>query len=164
MNDGKIDNLFLKVGHKQPMKAVDEAKADAGRGLVGDVSYGRKKRQVLFMEHETLDEFGLTPGQVRENVIVSGIPLAGLPAGTRVQAGEALFEVTGDCAPCRFIEDIRPGLQEAMDGRRGTLFRVVEGGMMRPEDEIRIVSRGEEQVARSGERGARGMEHAQGHE
>ena len=40
-------------------------------GLSGDVSYGRKKRQVLFIEKETLDEFGLSPGQVRENVTTS---------------------------------------------------------------------------------------------
>jgi MOSC domain-containing protein YiiM len=141
--NGRIDNLFLKVSHKQPMKAVAEATAEANMGLVGDVSYGRKLRQVLLIERETLDEFGLTPGQVRENAIVRGIALAGLPAGTRVQAGDALLEVTDDCAPCQLIEDIRPGLRSAMDGRRGTLFRVLEGGTIRVDDEIWVVESGE---------------------
>ena len=149
MNDGRIENLFLKARHKQPMKAVDEARAEAGRGLVGDVSYGRKIRQVLLIEKETLDEFVLTPGQVRENAVVSGVALAGLAEGTRVQAGDVLLEVTDDCAPCQLIEDIRPGLQGAMDGRRGTLFRVLEGGTMRLHDEVRVVASNERRVARS---------------
>lgn len=137
--NGKIDNLYLKSGHKMPMKAVSEATAEAKMGLVGDASHGRKLRQVLLIEKETLDEFGLTPGQVRENAVVSGIPLAGLAAGTRVQAGGVLLEVTGDCAPCQLIEDIRPGLQSAMDGRRGTLFRVIEGGTMSVDDAVSVV-------------------------
>jgi MOSC domain-containing protein YiiM len=137
--NGKINNLYLKPAHKQPMKAVSEATADSAMGLVGDVSYGRKLRQVLLIERDTLDEFGLTPGQVRENAVVSGIALAGLPAGTQVQAGGVLLEVTGDCAPCQLIEDIRPGLQSEMEGRRGTLFRVVEGGTMSVNDEVLIV-------------------------
>ena len=49
----------------------------SGKGLDGDVSYGRPKRQVLFVERETLDEFGLQPGQVRENITVAGLKLAG---------------------------------------------------------------------------------------
>jgi MOSC domain-containing protein YiiM len=50
-----------------------------------------------------------------------------------------LFEVTGDCAPCQFIEDIRPGLRDEMDGRRGTLFRVVNGGTIRVNDTVAIL-------------------------
>ena len=38
------------------------------------------------------------------------------------------------------IEALRPGLQAAMQGRRGTLCRVVRGGLMKRGDEI-VVSR-----------------------
>ena len=136
---GRIINLFLKEKHQTPLREVGEATADTGKGLVGDVNYGRSKRQVLFVEKETLDEFGLFPGQVKENVTVTGIALAGLPAGTRLQAGDVLFEVTGDCAPCQQIEDIRPGLRADMTGRRGTLFQVVQGGAIRVEDAVEVV-------------------------
>ena len=137
---GRIINLFLKEKNPTRMIHVDVATADSGKGLVGDASYGQRKRQVLFIEKETLDEFELVPGQVKENVTVSGITLAGLPAGTRLQAGGVLFEVTGDCAPCQQIEDIRPGLRAEMEGRRGTLFRVVQGGEIRAEDKVLVVS------------------------
>lgn len=134
-----ILNIYLKEKHGQPVIPVNQASVESGMGLIGDVSFGRSKRQVLFIEKETLDEFQLVPGQVRENVTVRGIPLAGLPAGTQLQAGEVLFEVTGDCAPCQFIEDIRPGLRDEMDGRRGTLFRVLNGGTIKVNDPVTIL-------------------------
>ncbi len=133
---GTILNIFLKEKHGQPVTPVNQAAAESGLGFIGDVSFGRSKRQVLFIEKEILDEFQLVPGQVKENVTVQGIPLAGLPAGTQLQAGEVLFEVTGDCAPCQFIEDMRPGLRDEIDGRRGTLFRVLNGGTIRINDTV----------------------------
>ena len=136
---GRIQNLYLKTAHKQPMEAVDAAQAEDGMGLVGDVSFGCKKRQVLLIEKETLDEFGLAPGAVRENMTVTGVTLSGLPAGSLLQLGEAVLEVTGDCHPCRFLEDIRPGLQNDMNGRRGILGRILEGGTIRVGDAISLV-------------------------
>lgn len=136
---GTVQNIFLKEKHGRPMTPIQEAVAESGMGLLGDVSFGRKKRQVLFVEKETLDEFQLVPGQVKENITVQGIELAGLPAGTQLQAGEVLFEVTGDCAPCQFIEDMRPGLMNEMDGRRGTLCRVINGGTLQVNDPVSIV-------------------------
>ena len=136
---GRIVNLYLKAKHGAPMQSASSVTADSGKGLAGDVSYGRNKRQVLFIEKETLDEFGLSPGQVRENVTVAGITLSGLPVGTRVRAGEASFEITGDCAPCQLIEDMKPGLSSDIEGRRGTLCRVLEGGQLRPDDAVTLI-------------------------
>lgn len=138
---GYIHNLFIKPAHGQPMQAVDAVEAESGKGLVGDASYGRSKRQVLIIERETLQDFDLAPGQVRENLTVGGIGVSGLPPGTRLQAGAALLEVTGDCAPCKFLDDIKDGLQDEMTGRRGTLCRVLHGGAIRVDDAITIVSR-----------------------
>jgi MOSC domain-containing protein YiiM len=136
---GTIQNIFLKENHGRSVTPVKQAIAESGMGFAGDVSFGRNTRQVLFIEKETLDEFGLVPGQVKENVTVQGLQLAGLPPGTQLQAGEVLFEVTGDCAPCQFIEDMRPGLRDEMDGRRGTLFRVLSGGTLRVNDNVVIL-------------------------
>lgn len=138
---GRIQNLYLKTAHKQPMKSVDKAQAEDGMGLVGDVSFGRSKRQVLLIEKETLDEFGLTSGVVRENVTVTGVSLSGLQAGSLIKLGDAVLEVTGDCHPCRFLEDIRPGLQNDMRGRRGILGRILEGGMIRVGDSVAILEK-----------------------
>jgi len=139
---GRISNLFIKPAHGSPMRAVDVIEAHGGKGLQGDASYGRGKRQVLIIEREVLQGFELEPGQVRENMTVAGLTLAGMPAGTRFQAGDALLEVTGNCTPCNFLDDIRDGLQDAMEGKRGTLCQVLESGTIRIDDEISVVSDG----------------------
>jgi len=138
---GKIVNIYVKPGHNQSLAEVSMVQTESNMGLVGDVSYGRSKRQVLLVEKETLDEFGLVPGQIKENITVEGIRVAGLPEGTLLEAGEALFEVTGDCQPCQFIEDIRPGLRSEMIDRRGTLCRVIDGGAVQVGDSISLADR-----------------------
>lgn len=137
---GKIVHLQLKPAEGEPMKVASSAEAIADYGLSDDANAGSTRRQVLIVERELLDEFALPIGDVRENITVEGIQLAGTSAGTRVRAGQALLEATLDCAPCQFIEDKRPGLREAMKGKRGTLFRVVEGGKIEVGDKIEFVA------------------------
>jgi MOSC domain-containing protein YiiM len=138
MSGAHVVHLQLKPGQGAAMRVVAEAEAVAGQGLRGDHHFGQRLRQVLIIERETLDEFDLPLGDVRENIVVEGLPLAGIPIGTQVRMGEALLEVTRDCAPCRFIEDKRPGLRAALRGRRGTLFRVVAGGLIRLGDAVEL--------------------------
>ena len=136
---GKIIHLQLKPAEGEPMRVVDQVEAIADRGLRDDANAGRTKRQVLIIERELLDEFQLPIGDVRENITVEGLQLAGTPAGARMRVGQALLEVTLDCAPCEFIEGKRPGLRKAMEGKRGTLFKVIEGGEIRVGDTIEVV-------------------------
>ncbi len=134
-----VIHLQLKPAEGAPMKPVQSVVAITGYGLKDDANAGHSKRQVLLIERELLDEFQLPVGDVRENITVQGIQLAGRAAGTRVRVGNALLEATLDCAPCQFIEDKRPGLRAAMEGKRGTLFKVIEGGEIAVGDVIRIV-------------------------
>jgi MOSC domain-containing protein YiiM len=134
-----VVHLQLKPAEGAPMKVVSSVEAIANHGLRDDANAGHSKRQVLLIERELLDEFQLPNGDVRENITVQGIQLAGMAAGTRVRVGQALLEATLDCAPCQFIEDKRPGLRAAMEGKRGTLFKVIEGGEIKVGDEIRII-------------------------
>jgi MOSC domain-containing protein YiiM len=137
---GTIIHLQLKPAEGAPMKPVSSVTAITGYGLQDDANAGRSKRQVLIIERELLDEFQLPIGDVRENITVQGIQLAGMVAGTRVRVGQALFEATLDCAPCEFIEGKRPGLRAAMEGKRGTLFKVIEGGVINVGDEINVIT------------------------
>lgn len=134
-----VVHLQLKPVPGAPMKPVLSVEAIADYGLRDDANAGRNRRQVLIIERELLDEFDLPIGDVRENITVQGVQLAGTPAGTKVRVGPALLEATYDCAPCQFIEDKRPGLREAMHGKRGTLFRVLEGGEIKLGDEIQVL-------------------------
>ncbi|MEX2030065.1 MAG: MOSC domain-containing protein [Anaerolineales bacterium] len=134
MPQGRVLQIHLKVGRRRPMQRVPLANAVAGKGLVGDVAFGRARRQLLLTDLADLDHFHLQPGEVRENITLAGVPLADLPRGSRLQLGDVTVEITGDCTPCEQLEDLRPGLQEDIRGRRGMLARVVKGGMLREGD------------------------------
>jgi MOSC domain-containing protein YiiM len=93
-------------------------------------------RQVLFASKEHLDAVGVEPGAIRENVTVEGDDVQQWPVGKQVRIGGAVFEVTMDCPPCERMDALRPGLRAELEGKRGTLARVVEGGELAVGDEI----------------------------
>jgi len=131
--------LHASTGNRVPLNSLERAVAVENRGIDGDRhSLPGNRRAVLLVEQEVLDRFGLAPGDVREQVTVSGLALHELVFGSRIEIGEALFEVAGPCAPCERIEELRPGLQQAMEGQRGRFVRVVRGGSFRVGDPITV--------------------------
>jgi MOSC domain-containing protein YiiM len=135
----EVLHLFQCLAHREPMREFDEVFAIENKGFK-DCVHGRtgSSRQVLLMDQETLEEFGIAPGRARENITTRGIALETLPLGQRVRAGEVLLEVTVPCEPCNQMDEIRQGLQEAMRGRRGLLCRVIEPGRIRRGDHVEI--------------------------
>jgi len=135
----EVLHVYQCLAHGEPMREFDEALAVENKGLQ-DCIHGRhgSSRQVLLMDQETLLEFGIEPGRARENITTRGIALAALTLGQRLRAGEALLEVTKPCTPCRQMDEIRQGLQEAIRGRRGLLCRVLQAGRIRRGDRIEI--------------------------
>jgi len=133
----EVARLFQCLAHGQPMREFEEVWALENKGF-RDCLHGRtgSTRQVLLMDQETLEEFGVAPGVARENITTRGIALGNLPLGQRLRAGEVLLEVTKPCTPCHLMDEIREGLQEAIRGRRGVLCRVVEGGRIRRGDSL----------------------------
>jgi MOSC domain-containing protein YiiM len=135
----EVLHLFQCLAHGEPMREFDEVFAIENKGFK-DCLHGRSgsTRQVLVMDHETLEEFGIAPGRARENITTRGILLGALSLGKRLRAGEVLLEVTKPCTPCHQMDEIRQGLQEAIRGRRGLLCRVVESGRIRRGDRVEI--------------------------
>ncbi|HBJ31354.1 MAG TPA: hypothetical protein DDY93_08325, partial [Dehalococcoidia bacterium] len=129
----EIISLQICVGHREPMNPVDSATFIEGFGIEGDrhavKSGARTVRQVLLMDEDTLEGFGLGIGQVRENVTVRGIDLHEVPAGQRLALGDdVVVEITQFCAPCERMEEVRPGLREELFEQRGMLATVISGG------------------------------------
>ena len=139
---GEVVHLFQSLARGEPVREFDEVFAVENKGFK-DCIHGRggSKRQVLLMDSETLEEFGVGPGRVKENITTRGIALGTLRLGERLRVGGALLEVTNPCTPCHQMEEIRAGLQEAIRGRRGVLCRVVESGSIRRGDRIEIAER-----------------------
>jgi MOSC domain-containing protein YiiM len=136
----RVEHLFIKPARRMPMKAVAEAQAVAGQGLEGDAAFGRERRQILLVEAEVLDRFHLRPGETRENVVIRGLRMGDLAEGSKLAIGAVTLEITGECTPCAHMDEVRPGLQEAIRGERGILARVVEGGRIRVGDAVSTTS------------------------
>jgi MOSC domain-containing protein YiiM len=135
----QIVALFVSAKNREPLTARREATALADRGIEGDRhALPGNRRSVLFMPLEVLDQFHLRPGDVREQVTTRGVDLHALPVGARLHAGEAEFELMGPCAPCERMDELRPGLQAALEGRRGRFARVVTAGRFAVGDALRI--------------------------
>jgi MOSC domain-containing protein YiiM len=143
-SSGQVASLRLNVAHKAAMQVVQSAKFIAGEGIEGDrhatPRAERHDYQVLLMDEETLAALDLSAGQVRENVTTSGIELSSLAAGQRIALGDqTVLRISKPCAPCSRMEEIRPGLQQELEGRRGMLAFVVEGGAVEVGDAIRVL-------------------------
>jgi MOSC domain-containing protein YiiM len=121
--------LFVCKASRAPLVPMDRVEAVAETGLQGDRhAKPGSRRQVLLIGQEILDQLGLAPGQVREQVTVRGIDLDRLVFGARIRIGTALLEIANPCHPCERMDEIRAGLKDTLVGRRGRFVRVVEAG------------------------------------
>ena len=111
-------------------------------------------RQVHLLQDELLTElagkgFGVSPGDLGENITTRGTDLLQLPQGTRLRIGaDAVVELTGLRNPCVQLDRFKAGLMAAVLSRdaRGRLLRragvmgiVVSGGVVYPADRIDVV-------------------------
>lgn len=140
MQQGSITALHIARVKGTPSDPVQSARALSGQGLEGDRSCrADNTRQVLVMDQETLDKFGLVPGVVKENITTQGLNLIDAKAGQVMFIGdEVTLEFVGDCIACEKMNNIRPGLLEEIQGRRGILAMVINGGEIKVGDTARV--------------------------
>ena len=133
--------LHRATEHHAPMESLEQVAVIENYGLEGDrgARVGRK-RQVLLVPNEILQALDLQPGQVRENLTTQGVDLMALEAGARLRVGEVVLEMVEACDPCQRLEEIRPGLEAELGGRRGMMARVLEGGQLRKGDAIEVLA------------------------
>jgi MOSC domain-containing protein YiiM len=127
----RIVALQLHVTKRVPPRPVTEATARVGGGIEGDSHVTKQTRAVLVVDRATLDDLGLRPGDLREQVTTEGLSdVTMLAAGTRLRLGGVTLEVNGECEPCTHIGTILgvPDPEElrlSLIGRRGALCTVV---------------------------------------
>lgn len=135
-----VSGLFVSPGKGSGLSTpVERARAVAGHGLEGCAHAGRERREVLFASAKHLEAVGVEPGAIRENVTVAGADVQAWEIGQRVRAGGAIFEITMVCDPCHKMDALREGLRAELDGRRGMLAVVVEGGAVAVGDELSLL-------------------------
>ena len=140
MPQGTITNLHIARVKGTPSDPVQEATAISGLGLEGDRSaYEGNLRQVLFVDKEILDGADLAPGQVKENITVTGLNVAEVKPGQVFTIGDTVtLEAVGDCEACSKMDAIRLGLKDELQGKRGMLAKVLNGGAIKVGDTVKV--------------------------
>ncbi len=147
---GVLAGIARKAYPGSPMEVIDHAFLSTAMGVTGDargiVKNGKNKRQVSLMEladwRAATAEIGADVAwqERRANLLVDGLDLP-QRGGAIIRVGEtARIETTMECDPCIRMEQVAPGLMEALrpDWRGGVLGRVLSDGEIRVGDPIII--------------------------
>ncbi|TMF30621.1 MAG: MOSC domain-containing protein [Chloroflexi bacterium] len=136
----RIVSIQLCPGHREAMTLVRSATVIEGLGIEGDKhASAASKRQVLLADKEALDAVGVLAGTIKENVTVEGVDVMRLPSGSLVRLGRSVvLEITAVCEPCFRMDEIRDGLKQELEGKRGMVSRVVRGGIINVGDPITV--------------------------
>ena len=135
---GTVRALFVKRRKGEKSVSLESVRAIDG-GFDGDHHTGSsRRRQILLMSGDVLDELNVSAGAINENVVVDGIDVMMLKGGEHLRLGEALVDVTIPCDPCIQMDRVRPGLQNGLENRRGMFVKVVSPGVVRVGDEVEV--------------------------
>ena len=140
----RLERIFLRPSARTPVRAVAEATAFPGAGLEGDHA-GGGNRQVTLLAAEAWEaacrDLGqaLDPGGRRANLLVRGLDLR-RTVGQVIAIGDVRIRVIAELRPCRLMDDVAPGLQQALDPdmRGGVYGRVTAGGRVAVGDAVRV--------------------------
>jgi len=139
---GRVEAIWIKRAHRGPMDSVEEVTLVANQGVAGSVDRSRR-RQVSLLESEAwtacMTELGVDkdPAGRRANILLSGVRL-GHTRGRVLVIGEARLTIGGELTPCERMDEVAPGLREALlpDWRGGVFAQVLTGGVIRAGDSV----------------------------
>jgi len=144
---GRVTWIGIRPERRTVPEVVTSVTAITDRGLAGDHYQGKpgSKRQVTLIQSEHLAAVAsimglaeLGPGLIRRNLVVAGINLVALK-DRQFWVGEVLLEYTGLCHPCsRMEENLGPGGYNAMRGHGGITARIVQGGNIYLNDQVKL--------------------------
>ncbi len=145
---GRVRWIGVRPGSRAQMLELDAVQARREAGLTGDHSRPGpgNARQVSLIQWEHLAVIGallgrpaeqpIRPQDLRRNIAVSGINLFSLK-GRRFRIGQAILETTGWCQPCARLEQrLGLGAFQAVRGHGGITARVLQGGIIRLNDDL----------------------------
>lgn len=143
-NKGLIRAVCISEMRGTQKKNIDEANFITDYGIENDAHAGNWHRQVSLLSFEKIDAFNARGAQVEdgafgENLVVEGFDLRELPVGTRLQCNSALLEITQIGKECHNHCQIYEKMGECIMPKEGVFARVIQGGIIKIGDEMRIV-------------------------
>lgn len=145
MSKGAIKAISISEKRGQLKAEVPEANLVRNHGVENDGHAGEWDRQVTCLDWASVqkanEEHGLDagPGDFAENILIEGIDLSILAAGSRMRLGtSAILEVT------QIGKEDHPSIVSETFGisllpAEGLFCRVIEGGSVRKGDPVEII-------------------------
>jgi len=143
---GRVEAVCVsnKKGEKKAAKSVVRLVCD--HGIQGDAHAGEGHRQISLLTAEDLDtmrekgRLDLKPGDLAENVVVSGMDLTGLGLGSRLRLGaEAEISITQRGKVCHTRCAIYLQTGDCIMPRLGLFARVLKNGDVAPGDPVDVL-------------------------
>jgi molybdopterin adenylyltransferase len=148
---GKLINIFIGAQKGASKMRVPSAELIPDYGVNGDHHAGTKShRQISLFAHETLQEIqaagiDVAAEALSANLLTEGIAIDKLNAGTKLQIGAAIIEISEARKPCGALTKIDKRLPKATYLRCGQFARVLTGGTIHVSDAIEILEQYHEQ-------------------
>ena len=131
-----VEQLFLKPLANNALVKTQALSVETA-GVVGN-SIQHPWKQLLLLPRDTLDEFALQAGQLKEDIVVNtAFDLHDLPSGSVVQIGSVQLRLTFHCEPCSKIKHL--GNIKKLVHRRGYHSQILKSGDIRLGDTIQIL-------------------------
>lgn len=129
IDDGSILHLFIKQKHGSLMRKVKELKLKMSHGIEGDINANPiSPRQVLVVRNEDILDLAIPPGELRENIVITGIKSENFAPGALINFDNgAAIRLTFHCEPCKRIAHLVNSLK-TIEYKRGILGIVINSG------------------------------------
>lgn len=132
-----VEQLFIKPSEQDFFMTPTERLITSPDGIYDHVKC-HNWRQILILPRSTLNEFGLHPGQLKENLIVNeNFDIHSLLSGSVVKVGSAKIRLTFHCEPCSKIKNIVSTRKVTF--KRGYLGQFLNEGVIEYGDKIEVL-------------------------
>ena len=143
---GRVEAIYITAEHGELPRAVESARAIAGKGLEGNRYFdeGNPARELTLIEAEALEALAAEHGieldgaGSRRNVLTRGVRLNDL-VDKRFRVGELECRGIELCEPCTHLESMtRPGIIKDLAHRAGLNADVLNDGTIAVGDAVSL--------------------------
>jgi MOSC domain-containing protein YiiM len=139
----RVEAIHVRAPEDDDVQPVETVQAVTGKGLSGDRYYfadgARPGMALTLIEAGVVADVGLSPGQTRRQLTVSGTGLLDL-IGKRFRVGDVECYGVEICEPCLHLQELtRPGIIKELVHRAGLNADILSDGSISIGDDIVVL-------------------------